>query len=158
MRRLSRTAQAWGLVLFGSVVTAVATVGGLAASGSSAEYERLRQPDWAPPGWLFGPVWTVLYALIALAGWLVWRRAGSTRALSVYGAQLLFNAAWTPLFFGLGRYDLALVDVGILWVLIGVTIVLFRRFSAIAALLLVPYWVWVSYATALNLAIWRLNS
>jgi len=99
----------------------------------------------------------VLYAMIAVAGWLVWRRVGWTPALTVYAAQLVLNAAWTPIFFGAGRYGWALADIVLLWVLIGVTVVMFRRVSRPAAWLLVPYWLWVTYATALNAAIVALN-
>lgn len=88
---------------------------------------------------------------------LVWRRVGFGPELYVYGAQLVLNAIWTPLFFGAGRYGLAFVDIVALWLLIGVTVVLFWRISRPAAALLLPYWAWVTFAAALNLAIWRLN-
>ena len=106
---------------------------------------------------MFGPVWTVLYIAIAVAGWLVWRRVGWGPALAVYAVQLALNAAWTPLFFGAGAYGLALVEILVMWLAIGATVVLFWRVSRPAALLLVPYWAWVTFATALNFAIWRLN-
>ena len=126
-------------------------------AGTAAEYQGLEQPSWAPPSWLFGPVWTVLYVLIAVAGWLVWRRTGWSAALTVYAVQLVLNAAWTPIFFGFGRYGLALVDIVVLWALIGVTIALFRPVSRAAAAMLLPYWAWVTFATALNAWIWRAN-
>jgi tryptophan-rich sensory protein len=106
---------------------------------------------------LFGPVWTVLYIAIAVAGWLVWRRVGWGPALGAYAVQLALNAAWTPLFFGAGAYGLALAEILVMWLAIGVTVVLFWRVSRPAAVMLVPYWAWVTYATALNFAIWRLN-
>ena len=146
-----------GLIPFALAVTAAALIGVLGVTGTSAEYQNLDQPSWAPPSWLFGPVWTVLYAMIAVAGWLVWRRTGWNRALTVYAVQLALNAIWTPIFFGFGRYGLALVDIAVLWVLIGVTVWLFRPISRAAAWLLVPYWAWVSFATALNAAIWHAN-
>jgi benzodiazapine receptor len=146
-----------GLVAFGAAAAAAALVGGLGVAGTPQEYGRLAQPDWAPPAWVFGPVWTVLYAMIAVAGWLVWRRTGWNTALTVYGVQLALNAVWTPIFFGAGRYGWALVDIVLLWVAIAATIVLFWRHSRAAALLLVPYWAWVSFATSLNAAIWALN-
>src|SRR5918998_704717 len=146
-----------GLAGFGAAVAAAALLGVLGVTGTSAEYQSLQQPPWAPPSWLFGPVWTVLYAMIAVAGWLVWRRTGWTTALTVYAAQLVLNAAWTPIFFGFGRYGLALVDIVVLWFLIGATIVLFWRVSRLAAALLLPYWAWVTFATALNAAIWSAN-
>ena len=147
----------WGLLPFAAAVTAAALLGGLGVAGTAAEYQNLEQPSWAPPSWLFGPVWTVLYAMIAVAGWLVWRRTGWNRALTVYAVQLVLNALWTPIFFGFGRYGLALIDIVAMWLLIGATIFLFRPISRTAAWLLVPYWAWVTFATALNAAIWSAN-
>jgi translocator protein len=124
-------------------------------------YERLKKPSWRPPNQLFAPVWTVLYLMIAVAGWLVWRDVGFANArlpLEVYALQLILNAAWTPLFFGLHRPDLGFVDIVLVWLSIVVTIVLFYPINASAALLLVPYLAWVTFATALNFAVWRLNS
>src|SRR5690349_23740704 len=140
----------WGLLPFAAAVSAAALIGGLGVAGTAAEYRNLDQPSWAPPSWLFGPVWTVLYAMIAVAGWLVWRRTGWNRALTVYAVQLVLNALWTPIFFGFGRYGLALVDIVAMSLLIGATIFLFRPISRAAAWLLVPYWAWVTFATALN--------
>jgi benzodiazapine receptor len=147
----------WALAGFAAAVFVAAAIGGLGVAGTSQEYQSLRQPAWAPPSWLFGPVWTVLYAMIALAGWLAWRRVGFTRALWLYAAQLVLNAVWTPLFFGAGQYGLAFADIAVLWVLIAGTVFAFWRIRRSAALLLVPYWLWVSYASALNLAIWLMN-
>ena len=154
-----RTAAArwWGLAGFGAAVTAAALIGVLGVTGTSQEYQSLNQPAWAPPSWLFGPVWTVLYAMIAVAGWLVWRRTGWTAALTVYAVQLALNAAWTPIFFGFGRYGWALADIVLMWVLIGLTVWLFHPVSKVAAALLLPYWAWVTFATALNAAIWHAN-
>jgi len=152
-----RTASArWlGLAGFCVAVAAAALIGGLGVAGTAAEYQSLEQPSWAPPPWLFGPVWTALYAMIAVAGWLVWRRTGWTTALTVYAAQLVLNAAWTPIFFGFGQYGLALADIVVLWLLIGATVWLFRPVSKVAAALLLPYWAWVTFATALNAFIWN---
>ncbi|MEU8607952.1 TspO/MBR family protein [Actinoplanes sp. NPDC048791] len=147
----------WGLLPFAAAVAAAALIGGLGVAGTAAEYQNLDQPSWAPPSWLFGPVWTILYAMIAVAGWLVWRRTGWNRALTVYAVQLVLNALWTPIFFGFGQYGLALVDIVAMWLLIGATIFLFRPISRAAAWLLVPYWAWVTFATALNAAIWSAN-
>jgi len=146
-----------GLLGFGAAAAAAALIGGLGVAGTADEYSSLRQPSWAPPSWLFGPVWTVLYVMIAVAGWLVWRRTGWSSALTVYAVQLVLNAIWTPIFFGFGRYGLALADIAVLWLLIGATIWLFRPGSRLAALLLIPYWLWVTFATALNFAIWHAN-
>ncbi|HSM95449.1 MAG TPA: TspO/MBR family protein [Rhizomicrobium sp.] len=123
-------------------------------------YERLRKPSWRPPNRLFAPVWTILYVMIAVSGWLVWREAGFAGAalpLAVYAVQLVLNALWTPLFFGLHRPDLGFADIVLVWLSIVATIVLFLPIQAGAALLLVPYLAWVTFASALNFAVWRLN-
>src|SRR4051812_14667565 len=142
---------------FGLAVFVAAAIGGLGVSGTSSEYQGLEQPAWAPPSWLFGPVWTVLYVMIAVSAWLVWQRVGFTRPLWLWSAQLVLNAIWTPLFFGAGQYGLAFADIVVLWLLIGATVVAFWRVRRPAAWLLLPYWAWVTYASALNLAIWLLN-
>ncbi|MFI5929373.1 TspO/MBR family protein [Micromonospora sp. NPDC051543] len=147
----------WALAAFAAAVFVAAAIGGLGVRGTTDEYASLRQPDWAPPSWLFGPVWTVLYALIAVAGWLIWRRVGFSPALWAWSAQLVLNAIWTPLFFGAGQYGLAFAEIVVMWLAIGLTVVLFARVSRVAAALLLPYWAWVSFAAALNLSIWRLN-
>ena len=123
-------------------------------------YERLAKPSWRPPNWLFAPVWTVLYFAIAVSGWLIWREAGFAGAvlpLTIYGLQLFLNGIWTPLFFGLHRIDLGFLDIVLLWTSIVVTIAVFYPINASAALLLLPYLAWVTFAAALNFSIWRLN-
>jgi translocator protein len=120
-------------------------------------YEGLAKPAWRPPNWLFAPVWTILYLMIAVAGWLVWSAAGFTFALAVYAVQLLLNAAWTPIFFGLRRPDFAFFEIVLLWASIALTIALVHPVNAAAAWLLAPYLAWVTFAAALNFAIWRLN-
>ncbi|WP_336205282.1 TspO/MBR family protein [Nonomuraea sp. LPB2021202275-12-8] len=145
------------LALFVAAVAAVAVVGSLAATDSGAEYLALERPAWAPPRWLFGPAWTVLYLLIALSGWLVWLARGWSPAFTVYAVQLALNAVWTPLFFAAGQYGLAFAEIVILWAAIVANIVVFWRVRRAAALLLVPYLLWVTYAAALNYAIWQLN-
>lgn len=123
-------------------------------------YAGLRKPSFNPPNWVFGPVWTVLYILIAVSAWLVWCRFGWTdgrRALLWWLAQLGLNAAWTPVFFGAHLLGLALVIIiGLLVAIVG-TILAFRRHHAFAAALLLPYLAWVAFATLLNASIWRLN-
>ncbi|MEU7985517.1 TspO/MBR family protein [Streptosporangium canum] len=146
-----------GLPVFAVALVLVAVVGSLSAVNADGEYLALERPPWAPPQWLFGPAWTVLYIMIAVSGWLAWSARGWTPALGVYAAQLVLNAAWTPLFFGAGRYGLAFAEIVVLWAAIAATIVLFRRISRVAAWLLVPYLLWVTYAASLNFAIWRLN-
>ncbi|MDS0132582.1 MULTISPECIES: TspO/MBR family protein [unclassified Amycolatopsis] len=142
---------------FAGVVAVVAVVGGLAATSAREVYARLEQPSWAAPPSLFGPVWTVLYVTIAVAGWLYWRTDGETRGFAAYGIGLLFNLLWTPLFFESGAARVALADIVLLDVVVAVTIVLFGRRSKAAAALLVPYLAWIFYATALNAAIVVLN-
>ncbi|MGC4744618.1 TspO/MBR family protein [Micromonospora sp. DT201] len=148
----------WALAGFAAFVFVAAAIGGLGVQGTTDEYASLRQPDWAPPSWLFGPAWTLLYALIAVAGWLAWRRVGFSSALWAWTAQLVLNAIWTPLFFGAGQYGLAFAEIVLMWLAIGLTVALFARVSRVAATLLLPYWAWVTFAAALNLSIWRLNS
>jgi benzodiazapine receptor len=121
-------------------------------------YRELPRPSWAPPGWVFGPVWITLYALMGLAAWLVWRAQPSSAArraaLAWFAAQLALNAAWTPVFFGLRSLAGGLAVIVALWAAIAVTIVRFRPVSAAAAWLLAPYLAWVTFAGALNAALW----
>ncbi len=146
-----------GLLGFGAAVVAVAAIGGVAAGSAADTYAALELPPFAPPSWLFGPVWTVLYATVAVAGWLVWRRYRWDRSLTVYAVQLVLNMAWTPLFFAGDRYGLALVEILLLLASIGWLLALCRRRVRSAALLLLPYAAWVAFATALNASIWWLN-
>lgn len=123
-------------------------------------YKRLDKPAWRPPDWLFGPAWAVLYAMIAVSGWLVWRTAGFEGAalgFAFYVAQLVLNGIWSGLFFGLRRPGLALIEMALMWLAILGNIVTFYPVHAGAAYLLVPYLAWVSFAFALNLSIWRRN-
>ncbi len=119
-------------------------------------YALLNKPAFSPPNWVFGPVWTLLYFMMGTAAWLVWQRQG-TAALKVFWLQLALNALWTPLFFGLQNPLAGLVCIALMWLAIVWTIVGFWRVSRPAALLLLPYLAWVSFATALNYAIWTLN-
>lgn len=147
------------LCAFLAVTFLVAGVGGwVTAPAVRNWYPSLVKPSWTPPSWVFGPVWTVLYALMAVAAWLVWRKAGWCGALGMFAVQLALNAAWSPLFFGLHRIGLALADIALLWIAIIATLVAFAKQSPLAAWLLVPYLLWVSFATALNFTLWRLNS
>jgi len=124
-------------------------------------YPTLVRPSFAPPSWVFGPVWTTLYVMMGVASWLVWRQGWATpgvrRALVFYGVQLVFNLVWSWLFFGLQRPFLALLDIVVLLVLIGVTAIRFAAVSRGAALLLLPYLAWVAFATVLNGGFWWLN-
>jgi tryptophan-rich sensory protein len=125
-----------------------------------AWYDTLRKPSWCPPPWLFAPAWAVLYVLIAVSGWLVWREAGfggATVALSIYGVQLLLNAAWSAIFFGMRRMDLAFIELVLLWLSIAATIAAFSVHHVTAAWMLVPYLAWVTFAGVLNFTMARLN-
>jgi tryptophan-rich sensory protein len=145
----------WMLGGFFAACFATAASGAIFTPG--AWYEGLKKPWWRPPNWLFGPAWAVLFCCIAVAGWLVWRQAGFGLALAVYAVQLGLNFAWSWLFFGMRRPDLAFWDLCALWVSIAVCIALFAPVSATAAWLFVPYLAWVSFAGVLNLTMWRLN-
>ena len=149
------------LVLAGWLVLcfAAASLGGWFMPGEW--HENLKKPSWNPPGWLFGPVWTVLYAMMAVAAWLVWKQGGfasQRRPLTLFLVQLALNAAWTPLFFGLHWPGVAFAEITLLWLAIAATIVAFRPVSRTAAWLLAPYLAWVSFAAVLNFTLWRLNS
>jgi len=147
-----------GLVLVGFIlVTFLAPLAGFAAR-PDAWYAALAKPPWNPPAWIFGPVWTFLYFTIAIAAWGVWKRAGLCRAHAGWLAQLALNAAWTPVFFGAHAPGPALVVIAALWVAIVATIAAFAKVERWTAWLLAPYLGWVSFATALNFTIWRLNA
>jgi translocator protein len=149
------------LVLFIAVCFAVAGSGSVFTTGSVREwYPMLRSPSWTPPSWLFGPVWTILYLMMAIAAWLVWRRRGLVdvrSSLGLFAFQLILNAAWSPLFFGLKNPLAGLLDIIPLWAAILATLISFWKIAPAAGVLLIPYWFWVSFATALNFAIWKMN-
>ncbi|MGQ9808829.1 MAG: TspO/MBR family protein [Armatimonadota bacterium] len=138
----------WGAAGLGGVWT---------ASSVDGWYRTLARPSWTPPDALFGPVWAALYTAMAISAWLVWRRVGFGWPLAAFAAQLALNVAWSGLFFGLRQVGLALLDVAALWTAILTCILLFWSVSTVAALLMVPYLAWVSFAAALNFAIWRMN-
>jgi len=158
----SRSARTTLLGLIGWVALcyAVAGIGGLASVDAARFYNGLSRPAWAPPAWLFGPAWALLFTLMALAAWRVWRRAGFAAggpALLLFIAQLLPNAAWSWLFFAAHTGPYSTLDISILWLMIAATLGAFARIERRAAWLLVPYLLWVSFAFALNVAVWRLN-
>ena len=156
----SATKQALGLAGWLLVSFVVGGIGSVASIDAAGFYGQLTQPSWAPPAWLFGPVWTVLFVLMAVSAWLVWRKhggRGADVALKLFAAQLVANALWTWLFFAWQQGGLALAEIAILWLLILATMLAFWRLHRLAALLLLPYLAWVSFAAALNLALWRLN-
>jgi len=147
-----------GLIVWLAVTFAAASFGSLFRPG--AWYEALAKPSWTPPNSVFGPVWTALYLLMGVAAWLVWRQAGyraSATALRLYLGQLALNALWSALFFGLRSLLGSALEIVLLWTGILATTIVFWKSSRAAGLLLVPYLLWVSYATALNWAIWALN-
>lgn len=155
----SRSRRSLGLVGWLTLCFAAAAFGGFFLPGEW--YAQLQKPSWNPPSWLFGPVWTALYIMMAIAAWLVWQRGGFATqrlALSLFLLQLMFNVAWSSLFFGLRNPALAFVDIVLLWVALLATLLSFWQRSRVAGALLIPYLAWVSFASALNFALWRLNS
>lgn len=156
----SKSYQAFGLLGWLLLAFSAAAVGGFASVNAADFYRLLVRPSWAPPGWVFGPVWSVLYALMGISAWLVWRErgfAGARNALVLFIFQLAVNALWSWLFFAWHMGGAAFGEVLFLWVLILCTMVLFWRVSNVAAALLFPYLAWVSFAAVLNFAMWRLN-
>ena len=161
-----RGSSAW-LALVGWIVLAAiaGAVGGIASVNSREFYAMLVKPGWGPPGWLFGPVWSVLYLLMGVAAWLVWRErpAGplesnaQTYGLQLFVLQLVFNALWTWLFFAWRLGALAFMEIVVLWIMIAMTIWQFARVRQWVAWLMVPYIVWVTFAAALTWAIWHGN-
>jgi len=155
-----RSLSSQTVVLLGWLLAAfaAAALGAVASVDAASFYAQLSKPSWAPPAWVFGPVWSTLYALMGVAAWLVWRSPGSNKvALGLFGAQLAANALWSWLFFAWHRGALAALEVLVLLALIVATIVAFSRTSRLAALLLVPYLLWVSFASVLTWTVWRSN-
>ncbi len=149
-----------GLALWLVVCFAAAGIGSVASINAGPFYLQLLRPDWAPPPGVFGPVWSLLYALMGIAAWLVWRVAGfraARTALSLFLLQLAVNALWSWLFFYWHRGALAFFNILLLWAMIVVTVIAFWRVRPLAGALLVPYLLWVSFAVALNYAVWQLN-
>lgn len=120
-------------------------------------YRELRKPSWTPPDKVFGPVWTLLYVMIAVAGWRLWLVAPGGEAVQLWGLQLVLNALWSYFFFGLRSPGLALADIAALWLTLVMLIGVALGLDQTAALLLLPYLAWISFASALNYAIWRRN-
>lgn len=149
-----------GIVGWLTVTFSAAAIGARASIQAEAFYGQLDQPAWAPPAWLFGPVWTALYAFMAIAAWLVWRSGGlhnNRVALALFVVQLALNALWSWLFFAWNLGALALAEVLVLWGFIAATLAAFWRVRPVAGFLLVPYLVWVSFAAALNYTLWQQN-
>lgn len=150
------------LAVFLVAVFLTASLGALLTAPSvPGWYNTLEKPSWTPPNYLFGPVWTILYIFIAIAGWLAWRKSGPDIDVLTFGLylfQLVLNTLWSGFFFALQNPGLAFLEIVVLWLVILGTLVRFTALSRTAALLFVPYLIWVTYALALNLAIWRMNS
>lgn len=156
----SSSQQLLGLAGWLAVSLAAAAIGGVASANAGDFYANLDRPPWAPPGWLFGPVWTVLYLAIAVAAWLVWREAGfagAWTALVLFLVQLALNAVWTWIFFAMQNGTLAFAEILVLWAFILATLIAFWRVRPLAGILLIPYLLWVAYAGALTLSLWHRN-
>ena len=148
------------LALIGWVALCFSAAGTGVLVSTGGWYAELVKPSWSPPSWVFGPVWTLLYAMMAAAALLVWRDGGWAarwRTLGLFVLQLLLNALWTPLFFGWHSPGAAFLEIIVLWMVLAATVVAFWKVRKFAGLLLVPYLVWVTFAAALNYAIWQLN-
>ena len=157
----TRAGDLLGLGAFLALCLAISAIGAWVTAGSVGTwYRTLQKPDFNPPDWVFGPVWTLLYLMIAVAGWRVWRRTGlaGTRAgMAAYSAQLALNLTWSVVFFGGRMIGTAFVEIVLLLAAIGVNAVLFWRADRLAGWLLAPYAAWVAFACGLNFALWRLN-
>ncbi len=157
----TRAGDLLGLGAFVALCLAILALGGwVTASSVSTWYLTLQKPVFNPPDWMFAPVWTLLYLMIALAGWRVWRSrglAGARAGMAAYAAQLALNLAWSFLFFGGRMIGIALAEILLLLGAIGVNAVLFWRIDRLAGWLLAPYAAWVAFACMLNFALWRLN-
>lgn len=152
--------QILGLLGWLAITFAAAALGGFASADAGAFYRELIRPGWAPPSWLFAPAWSLLYLLMGIAAWLIWRKHGFRKAyaaLSLYLIQLAANALWTWLFFVWHLGAFAFGEILILWALILCTVVAFWRVRPIAGALLLPYLAWVTFASALTYSVWKRN-
>lgn len=158
---MNRWRDVLGLAGWLAAVFAAAAAGSAFTASSVGDwYLTLNRPPWTPPSGLFGPVWTALYILMGAAAWLVWRQggfAGAAAPLGLFLGQLALNVLWSGIFFGLRAPGLAAVEIVLLWLAIAATLAAFWRVKPMAGMLLIPYLLWVGFASVLNLAIWRLN-
>ena len=157
---MNKPRQIAGLVVSLLIVFGIATLGGFFTNLSvDSWYPTLNKPSWTPSGATIGTVWTLLYTLMGIAAWIVWRSTSGdrTRPLALYCLQLFLNAGWSALFFGLRSPGLALLEIGVLWIAILATVTTFWKASKLAAVLMVPYLIWVSFAGVLNAMIWKMN-
>jgi tryptophan-rich sensory protein len=160
MTQMTTRQQVLGLVGWVLVTFVAAAIGSAASIEAGPFYTALVRPGWAPPAWLFGPVWTALYALMAIAAWLVWRVGGfrqARTALTLFLVQLALNALWSWLFFGWRQGGAAFAEILVLLAAIVATVVAFWRIRPLAGALLLPYLAWVGFATVLNWSVWQLN-
>ena len=153
---------AFKLIVSIAIPLTVAGLSGYATARGVADwYPTLEKPGFNPPSWVFGPVWTVLYVMMGVAVFVIWKKGihadGVKLALTVFAVQLALNGLWSILFFGLRAPGWALMEIVLLWTAIGGTILLFKRVDPVAAWLLAPYWLWVSFASLLNASLWWLN-
>lgn len=159
MARSARISSSLALLAFVALCFGTAWVASQHEPG--AWYAALEKPSWNPPAWIFAPVWAVLYLAMAVAAWLVWRRrqrAAVAVPLTIFFVQLVLNAAWSWIFFGLHRMDWAFLEIVILEAAILATVVLFWRIRPLTGALLVPYAAWVAFAAVLNFTLWRMNA
>jgi len=159
-REVSARKRFWSMIGWLATTAIASAIGGAASINAQGFYEQLARPEWAPSPGIFGPVWTTLYVLMGVAAWLVWCNGGFQRhgrVLGLFLLQLAVNALWSWLFFVWHLGLAAFVDIILLWVLVLLTLIGFWRVHHIAALLLVPYLLWISFAGMLNLSVWLLN-
>lgn len=159
---MTRKQNIYGFILSLVICFAASGIGALFTTPQiGGWYATLNRPEIAPPNWVFGPVWTLLFAMMAIAAWLVWKKAGLRQAalpLTLFAVQLVLNVLWSVLFFGLENPFLALLEIVILWLFILATTMTFFRHSRLAGSLMVPYLCWVTFAAVLNYGFWTLNA
>jgi benzodiazapine receptor len=161
MTEIKKSTQIIGLISWLILTFIAAAIGSAASAESGLFYQQISRPEWAPPAWLFAPVWTILYILMGISAWIIWRVDGfrSARiALSLFIIQLVLNAVWTWIFFVWRQGALAFAEIIVLWALILCTTIAFWRVRILAGILLLPYLAWVSFASVLTFTVWRLNT
>ncbi len=155
----SKGVQVAGFIGWQALSFLAAAIGGIASADAPEFYRQLARPEWAPPSQAFGPVWTVLFALMGASAWLVWVKAGvkARPVLALFAVQLVFNALWSWCFFVWRSGAWAFADAILLWLLVLATMIAFWRFQKWASVLLLPYLCWVAYAVALTYSVWQRN-
>lgn len=160
--QISPARTSLGLIVSMVICFAASAVGALFTTPQiDGWYATLDRPGFAPPNWVFGPVWTILYAMMAVAVWMIWKTERSRSRvvpLTLFAIQLILNVFWSVLFFGMQNPFLAFLEIILLWILILSTILSFTQYSKPAAFLMVPYWLWVTFAMVLNYGFWTLNA